>query len=114
MRIPLTEKRMPVVVAAYRAVRLLPAFVGFLLPEPFFGDLMYLKILQSVACPRYVAPLGSVVECDKTTGKELLALRDVFDRPVAEVTSSPADIKRARPLHMCDNAEEKTWGLDDE
>ncbi len=75
---------------------------------------MYLKFHSSVATPQYVAGSNSVVECSRELGKKLLAERDASGRPVCEVASSPADIRRAKPLHMCETAEAENWGLSED
>jgi hypothetical protein len=62
-------------------------------------------MLTSIATSEFVAPLGDILEVGTSIGKKLLAQRDLLGKPVCEVVSSPADIKKAKRIHLCKEAE---------
>lgn len=70
---------------------------------------MVIRMLQSVACPQYVAAMGSVYECPKEIGKHLLGMRDERGKAIAEVVTSP-NVKAVR-LRL-NKEEEEVYGLD--
>ncbi len=70
------------------------------MPEKVREIVLLIKMVSSGACPLYVAAADTVYDTPKEIGKKLLAMRDAAGRPVAEVASSPADIRRAVPLRL--------------
>jgi hypothetical protein len=74
---------------------------------------LYLRFLTSVATARYCAGLGTIADCPRDIGRELLAKRDAMGKPIVEVVTEAKDIKKAVRLHMCEQANE-TWGLDED
>jgi hypothetical protein len=72
---------------------------------------MILEMFTSVAGPEFVAAKG-IVDAPRDIGKRLLAMRDVFGKPICATVDDPKIAKKAIPVHICET-ESETWGLNE-